>query len=32
MASKIKLYHDDMFNILSNIESQNVDLLLTVLQ
>ena len=29
MASKIKLYHDDMFNILSNIESQNVDLLLT---
>ena len=29
MASDIKLYHDDMFNILSNIESQNVDLLLT---
>jgi len=29
MDSKIKLYHDDMFNILSNIESQNVDLLLT---
>ena len=29
MASKIKLYNDDMFNILSKIEPQSIDLLLT---
>jgi len=29
MASKIKLYNDDMFNVLSKIEPQSIDLLLT---
>ena len=29
MASKIKLYNDDMFNILGKIEPQSIDLLLT---
>ena len=29
MASKIKLYNDDMFNILGEIEPQSIDLLLT---
>ena len=29
MAPKIKLYNDDMFNVLSKIEPQSIDLLLT---
>jgi len=29
MASKIKLYNDDMFNVLGEIEPQSIDLLLT---